>query len=156
MTHEDLVKFEKEVADPRQREILQKTKVQEGTRFLMGLKVLVLDGRCSGADSRIEANGLVYENGEVKKYHYEEMDVTIKDFVDAHKDYKFTYDAVFELFDEMEELELSTVVRSTTFLESLYPELKPLREMNIVDSWEWIKMEFMYDNNFKEDDIASL
>lgn len=156
MTHEDLVKFEKEVAGPRQKEILQKTKVQERTRFLMNLKVSILDGRCNGADGRIEANGLVYENGEVKRHHYEEMDVTIQDFVDAHKDYKFAYDAVFELFDEIEELQLSTVIRSTAFLEALYPELKSLREMDVVDSWEWIKMEFMYDNNFKEDDIASL
>ena len=156
MTHEDLVKFEKEVAGPRQREILQKTKVQEGTRFLMDLKVSILDGRCNGVDSRIEANGLVYENGEVKKYHYEEMDVTTKDFVDAHKDYKFAYDAVFELFDEIEELQLSTVIRSTAFLEALYPELKSLRKMDVVDSWEWIKMEFMYNNDIREDEIAQM
>ena len=156
MTHEDLVKFEKEVAGPRQKEILKKTKIQEGTRFLMDLKVSVLDGRCNGIDGIIEAHGLVYENGEVKRHHYEEKDVTIQDFVNAHKDYKFAYDAVFELFDEIEELQLSTVIRSTAFLEALYPELKSLREMDIVDSWEWVKMNFMYDNNIKEDDIASL
>lgn len=156
MTHENLVKFKKEVVGPRRREILQKTKIQEGTRYLMDLKVSILDGRSNGVDSRIEANGLVYENGEVKKHHYEEMDVTIQDFIDAHKDYKFAYDAEFKLFDEIEELELSTIIRSTAFLEALYPELKSLREMDIVDSWEWVKMKFMYDNDIKEDDVASL
>lgn len=156
MTHEDLVKFEKEVAGPRQKEILKKTKIQEGTRFLMDLKVSVLDGRCNGIDGIIEASGLVYENGEVKRHHYEEKDVTIQDFVNAHKDYKFAYDAVFELFDEIEELQLSTVIRSTAFLEALYPELKSLREMDIVDSWEWVKMNFMYDNNINEDEITQM
>ncbi len=156
MTHEDLVKFEKEIAGPRRKEILKKTKVQEGTLFLTGLEISILDGRSSGVDSRIKARGLKYENGEVIDYDYEKMDVTIQEFVEEHKNYNFSYEAEFKLFDEIEELELSTVVRSVAFLEPLWQSLKHLRDIDIVDSFEFIKMEFMYQNVMKEDEIAQM
>lgn len=92
MTPEELKRFKEEVADPRMREIFDNTVIPEGACFIDKVEIGFLDGRSCGFESVIEASGLQYADGKVQEYQYSETDVSVDEFVEAHKGCSFISD----------------------------------------------------------------
>ncbi|MBQ8039703.1 MAG: hypothetical protein IJ274_07545 [Lachnospiraceae bacterium] len=155
MTYEELVIFRENVVAPRMRRIIEETEIPEGLCYLTKLEISFLDGRNCGYESQIKADGLLYQNGKVTEYHYEEMDATVEEFVKAHAGCRFMSDAKFTLYDEMEEMEIQTVMRTSSHLARLYPDLGKLREIPMdLSSFEWVKMKFLYDNGVEDKAVS--
>lgn len=153
MKYEELKSFKENVADPRMKEIFDRTKVPEGLCVINNLLISYLDGRNCGYDSMIEASGLKYNNGKVEKYSYEEMDVSVAEFAKNHKDCIFLLDGKLQVTNELQEMEIHTVMRGLFLsgLPKMYPELEELYGLNFDEpTFEWEKMKHLYSSELKE------
>lgn len=120
----DLKEFRDNVATPRMMELFEKTQIPEGTCYIDHLEISFLDGRSHGADSRIQASGMVYRDGKVEEYHYDECDVDLSEFYAEHKDCIFISDAPLRVGDELAEMDLNSVIRNIGQCERIFHQFK--------------------------------
>ena len=151
MTHEELMVFKENIAVPRMMEIFEKTEIPEGLCIIDNAKISFLDGRSCGHETLMEASGLVYKDGKVSQYSYEELDVSVADFVEAHKGAVLLLDGKFQVFDELQEMDIQTVIRSLDCCIKVFPELEKLNDLEFDGpSFVWEKMKFLYSSEMEK------
>ncbi len=137
--------FRDQVARPRMLQLLQNTHIPEGMCCIDNLELSYIDGRSWGVDSQIKASGLLYRNGRVEEYTFDECDFPFADFIATHKNYVFVSDGTLKLWNELEETEITSKLRNTDFCSHMFPELSQagsLRvEMNLI---EYTKMKLQH------------
>lgn len=112
MKPEELKNFANDIAFPLMKEFLEKTTLEDGECYIDYLSVEFIDGRSWGVDSLIKATGLIYEGGIVKKFQYEEYDVSVEEFVEANKGCILLSDGKMDVKDELEQISLSGTIGS--------------------------------------------
>lgn len=127
----ELEQFRDEVALPRMLELFAKTEIPEGTCFIDNMNFHFFDGRSVGVETCFQASGLLYRDGKVEKYDYEEYDDTLQNFLSAHKDCILLSEGVLEVGDDISEMKLSTVICNISQCGKLFPDLANLPELNI-------------------------
>lgn len=151
MTPEELKAFKENVAVPRMQEILEKTVVPEGLCILDNLQISFLDGRSCGVDTLIEASGLVYKCGKVSEYFYKELDVSVDEFVNTHEDCVLLSEAKLQVWDELREIEIKTIMQSVSDCAKIFPELYQIGDMKIeLSSIVWEKMKSLFEQNMEK------
>ena len=127
------------------KELLDKTEIPEGLCCIDNVEISYLDGRSYGTDSLIKASGLLYKKGKVEEYKYEEADVDVSDFIEAHKTCVFMSDGKLSVWDELEETEVNALIRNYDFCGRLFPDLLSFNDLR--KEWnfiEFIKMQHLY------------
>lgn len=134
MNREDLLRFRDVVAYPAMKSLFEKTEIPEGFCCINDLSIAFFDGRSCGTDSEIKAQGLICRNGKIEEYSFCECDLSFSDFVEAHKDCAFSMDGKLQFYNELEELELRTVIRSFDICARICPELEEYIHLNRVSN----------------------
>lgn len=157
MNHEDLLQLRDNVAYPAMKRLFESTVIPEGFCCINDLSISYIDGRSWGVDSEIKAAGLIYKNGSVEKYEFTETDLSFSQFADLHKNCVFAMDGKLQMSNELEELQLSTVIRSFDICARICPELEDYIHLNriSVSSEQGIQFEKMK-YLFAGDDYLSL
>ena len=142
MTPEEIRKFKREVAEPRIQQLLSTISIPEGFCCINNLEMSFWDGRSYGADTQFIASGLKKENGVIVEYAFEEINITCAEFVDAHKDSIFLADGDLKIYDQLDNLTLTTDIRNLCYrCVEIFPELADCRNLNIQTSdLEFLKM----------------
>lgn len=141
MTHEELMRFKKDVADPAMRKIFARTEIPEGMCCIDKVNIEFLDGRSCGVDSLIEAAGFKYCNGRVQEYQYSETDVSVAEFAEEHKGCVFICDGQLRVFDELDKFEINTGLSNGQRCAKVFEDLKCLEELDYrLQSMEYEKM----------------
>ena len=120
MTREELNDFRDEVATPSIVELFTRTQIPEGACYIDNVAIKFLDGRSCGVDSQMTASGLLFLNGEIQRYQFEELDIDLRAFAEAHKNCVFISDGKLEVVDEVEELTLITTIRNMNRCEKIF------------------------------------
>ena len=142
MNREDLLWFRDNVAIPKMQKLLQNTVIPDGYCCITHLDISLLDCRSCGLDSELTAKGLVYKGGSVQEYSYHEYDFATSDFYEKHKDSVFLSDGVLHIQDELQEMEMTTVLRNVGLCAELFPDLKSASTLNVETSpLEYLKMQ---------------
>lgn len=148
MTHEELMMFKKEVADPRMREIFAKTEIPEGMCCIDKVEIGFLDGRSCGFESVIEASGLQYANGKVQEFKYSETDVSVDEFVEAHKGCAFISDGALRVYDELDQFEINTALWNHARCGKVFDGLEGLEKLDFrSQSIEFEKMKAIFEGS---------
>ena len=141
MNYEELQWFKENVADPAMERLFANTNIPEGFCCIDKLDIQFIDGRSWGTDSCIIATGLLYKDGKVEEYSYEETDFDVDEFVQAHKDCVFLSDGKLHISNELEETEINSTIRKLDSFSVLYSGLPQAKDMSFVfDSIEFLKM----------------
>lgn len=151
MLTRELESFRDSVVTPRMMELLSNTEIPDGACYIDDLKVSFLDGRSCGHETLIEASGLSFQDGQVKAYRFSECDLSLNDFLAAHKDCVFLSDGSLLVSDELQEMELRTVIRNRQDCEKLFPEMNSQVDKNI-EFWSLVfeKMKHLFRDQEKE------
>lgn len=148
MTPEELKRFKKEVADPRMREIFAKTEIPEGMCCIDKVTIGFLDGRSCGFESVIEASGLRYADGKVQAYEYSETDVSVDEFVEAHKGCAFISDGALRVYDELDQFEINTAIWNHGRCGKAFDGLEGLEKLDFrFQSMEFEKMKAIFEGS---------
>lgn len=123
MNYEELKNFREDVAAPTLQRIFDNTEIPEGTVCINNMIISFLDGRNCGHESRIEASGLLFRNGRVEKYEYDELDLEPSEFFNVHKDCTFISDGRIRVKDDLTEMDLSTRIYNLRECGKLFPQL---------------------------------
>jgi len=134
MNLEELRQFSDTVATPRLMELFEKTVIPDGTCFIDSLEISFFDGRSFGVESQIKASGLLYREGTVESYSYDECDIDIDDFMAEHKDCFFVSDGLLRIMDEIAELEVSSKIRNIGKCSEFFFQLSAPKELKIESS----------------------
>lgn len=157
MKYEELIAFRDNVAAPRMKEIIEKTEIPDGTCYLSNVEISFIDGRSWGYEDEIKADGLLYKDGKVTEYHYEETDAGIEAFVKEHKNCHLMSDAKLYVFNELEEMEIRTVMRSYSTLAKIFPEIEKLSALTMeLSSFEWVKMQYLFEHGVEDKVIKKM
>ena len=152
MNYKELEDFRVQVAEPRMKEILEKTEIPEGLCCIDSLEFQLLDCRSCGVDSRVIAMGLVYKGGQVEEYVFDEVDVSAEAFVELFEGCVFPADGVFTVKDEVNEVEITTNMRSKLFCYKVFSELESLEKLQVVgDYLPFIKMQHLYEERMAQE-----
>ena len=139
---QDLIWFRENVAAPKLQKLLQNTVIPEGYCCISHLDISLLDCRSCGLDSELTAKGLVYKDGKVQAYSFNEYDFATSDFYEKHKDSVFLSDGVLHIQDELQEMEVTTVLRNIGICAKLFPDLKKAVTLQMDTSpLEYLKMQ---------------
>lgn len=148
MTPEELKRFKKEVADPKMKQIFANTVIPEGACFIDRVSIGFLDGRSCGFESVIEASGLVFANGKVQEYQYSETDVSVDEFVEAHKGCAFISDGSLRVYDELDQFEIKTELWNHLRCAKVFGEVEDLGKLNFrYQSMEFEKMKAIFEGS---------
>lgn len=132
MNFEDLINFRNEIADPRMRELFGRLRIQEGTRFIDNVELSFCDGRSIGVDSYFKASGFEFIAGKAQVYQFEETDLTVGEFFETHKDFLFVSDGKLTVRDEVEYMELHTIICNLSACGKLFRQLENSPVISIV------------------------
>lgn len=142
MNYQELQDFYKNVAGPRMKEILEKTEIPDGLRCIDSLEIQFLDGRSCGVDYRIMAEGLECKDGQVRKFFYDEVDVSVGEFSHFFRDSLLICDGNLEVFDEIWETQLSTKIWNLDRSIQFFAQLEPLNGLKKVEDYlPYLKMQ---------------
>ena len=145
MNIRELAWFRDNISMPALRKLLINTQLSEGLCCIDNLDIALFDGRSCGVDSEIKASGLVYRGGKVEEYSFDAHDISFQEFADAHKDCLFISDGKLHLWNQLEEMEISSVIRGIHSCAKLFPELTPLCSMHFEwNSIEYVKMQHLH------------
>lgn len=140
----DMEHFRDTVAMPTMMRLFENTFIPDGACYIDNLEIHFLDGRSCGHESLIEASGLAYRDGRVEEYRFSECDISVDEFLAAHKDCHFLTDGKLLVSDELEDMELRTRIRSMRGCERLFPLLRTQEEMAVdFGSAEYEKMKHL-------------
>lgn len=144
----ELEEFRDTVAAPRMKQLLDNTEIPDGLCCIDNFELSYFNGRNYGIDSLIKASGLIFKAGNVQKYEFEQQDITVKEFFDAHRDAKFILDGNATIYNELEQTEVRSKIANLSFCAQLFPELVDMlsfeRELTTM---EYVKMRLLYDKN---------
>ena len=148
MNYQDLVAFRDAVTIPKLMELFENTEIPEGSCYIYELEISYLDGRSCGFDSNIRAAGLVYHDGNVQEYCFDQCDIDVNDFLAAHKECTFMSDGQLRIIDELEELDIVSKIRNLRNCERFFPQLEGLNEFNLeFTSVVFEKMKYLMHKN---------
>lgn len=157
MNYEDLVNFRDNIANPRMKEIFSKTTIPEGACFIDHVELSFLDCRSTGVDSHFKASGFEYTDGQAQVYQFDDTDLTAGEFFEAHKDCHFVSDGHLSVRDEMEDLELNTVLRNLSSCAKLFYQFENLPEVSIVaNPMEYHKLRYLIEQGPEKPQIAQV
>lgn len=147
MTLEELIAFRDKVALPKLLELFDNTQIPEGACYIDNVTVGFLDGRSCGYETGYKASGFQFIDGKVQKYLFEEADIDLQSFSEVHKDCIFVSDGKLQVYDELNELDLTTTIRNMGVCGKLFHEFENLPNFNIAFSpIEYHKMEYLWNN----------
>lgn len=129
MTNEELKRFRETVADPRLKQLYDKTEINDGTCYIDSLEISFIDGRSWGAENQIKAHGFVWKNGRSEEYIFEEYDVNINSFFENHKDSIFVSDGSLVIQDELLSMKMDTIFSNFAECSKIFPELLNIPEI---------------------------
>ena len=141
MNREELLWFRDNVAIPKMQQLLQNTTIPEGYCIITGLDISILDGRSCGVDSELKAQGFLYKNGKVEPYSFETLDFEETDFFEIHKSSVFLEDGKLHVWDELQQMDVNTILFNLNTCAELFPALKPAADMTVERSpLQYLKM----------------
>ena len=150
MNHEELLWFRDNIAIPKMQQLLQNTTIPEGYCVIIDLDVSILDGRSCGVDSELKAQGFVYKEGKVEPYSFETLDFEETDFFETHKSSIFLEDGKLHVWDELQQMDVNTILNNLNICAELFPELKPAAAMRVErEPLEYLKMKQILEDTKK-------
>ena len=158
MNYEGLSNFKNQVAEPRMQRLLDEIIVPDGLCCIDNLKICFLDGRSFGTDYYINASGLIYKDGNVERYSFDEYDVSVSEFVQMHKYCIFISDGKLCLENELVELNINCTIRDMSFFTSFFPlEYEKTNKLIICsDFLPFVKMKDLFKKANIENKIAEV
>ena len=151
MTPEEIKAFKAAVADPVMENLMKRTVLSNGLRFVDRLDISYLDGRSCGTDSVFKASGLSYQDGTVKPFEHEVFDTDFAEFLNSLKDCTFILDGTAFIFDELNEMEILTKIRTLSCCAVLFADLAQMRDVTYsFENPEYLKMRFILQNSGPE------
>lgn len=146
----DLKEFRDNIAMPRMMQLFETTHIPEGACYIDNLELEFLDGRSCGVDSHIVASGLIYYDGQAKKYMFDEYDADFNAFFEAHKDCVFLSDGKLRINDDMDEMVLNTKIRNVETCKNIFPWLDISCEIKVeMTSVPYEKLKYLLENQQK-------
>lgn len=146
MNRQELIWFRDNVAIPKMQQLLQNTTLPEGYCCITSLDVSILDGRSCGIDSELKAEGLLYKNGKVELYTFETYDFEATTFFEDHKSSIFLSEGKLHIWDELQEMEMNTILGNLSICAGLFPELKPATSLTVESHpLEYLKAKDLYE-----------
>ena len=152
MTPEELLQFRDSIAFPAMKRLFEATDIPDGFCCINELSISFLDGRSCGVDSEIKATGLIYKDGQVEEYTFCEIDIDFAEFVEMHKDCVFMTDGTLQFFNELDEFQITTVMRSFDLCARICPDLEQYVNLDLVSNSSqkgirFEKMKYLYEGN---------
>lgn len=124
MTPEEIRKFKREVADPCVKQLLSNITIPDGFCCINNLEMSFWDGRSYGAATQFVATGLQKRNGVITEYTFNEIDISCTEFVDAHKNCVFISDGSLKIYDQLENMTLTTDIGNLCYrCVEIFPQL---------------------------------
>ena len=150
MNREELLWFRDNIAIPKMQQLLQNTTIPEGYCIIVDLDISILDGRSCGVDSELKAQGFVYKEGKVEPYSFETLDFEDTDFFESHKTSVFLEDGKLHIWDELQQMEVNTILINLNTCAELFPALKPAATMTVERTpLEYLKMKQILEDTKK-------
>lgn len=148
MTHKELIAFRDSVAKPALMRAFAQTQIPEGACYIDNVSLHFLDGRSCGCESQFQASGYALKNGAAERYTFDELDLTVTEFFEAHKNCIFVTDGKLQVCDELSELELNTTLRNLHLCSRIFPALDFAPEVSMAYSpIEYYKLEHLVNAN---------
>ena len=156
MTYEELKEFKRNTADAALNKIFERIELKEGMGFIDFIEVTYLDGRNCGYDKHFVAKGYEYIDGEVRRYEYEALDITAKEFLEQIKYPLISY-GQFIVYDEINSMEIVTHIGVSARCGQLFEELESMKDIKPLScSEEYEKMNRIYDKKTVEEPSIEL
>ncbi len=147
----DLIWFREHVTKPKMQQILQNTTIPEGYCCITHLDISLLDGRSCGVESALALKGLRSTNGKIEEYAYQTYDFEYSDFFDTHKNCIFLSDGTLHIWDELQQMEVTTILSNLASCAEIFPLLQQFATLQVEHMpLAYLKMKQLFEEETKD------
>lgn len=97
--------------------------IPDGKTVAHNLTIGFLDSSLCGVETTIRASGVVYKDGRFEQFEISEEDISVKEFLEAHKTWTFYAYGSVHIFDELNYVDMDVAPINFGKYKSLFPEL---------------------------------